>query len=207
MKARKKLISSAARLFHAKGYHNTSVRDILDASSVFRNNFYYHFESKEQLGFEVLGRRMRWWYEYVVAPSLDNRELHPLQRVNVLLDRVRTIGCSRAGESGCPFGNLAQEMSYSHEAFRQALSDFFRNIAECLTHCFDEGKKTGHFSKDLPSAEVAVFAIAVIQGSFLLRKTHRDAAIFEKNIEMLRHMFGRWTVSGEHCADKESAHG
>ena len=85
MRARQKLISAASRLFHAKGYNNTSVQDILDASSVFRNNFYYHFDGKEQLGFEVLGRKMGWWYGYVVKPSLDNHELRPSERVNVLL--------------------------------------------------------------------------------------------------------------------------
>lgn len=191
MKARKKIVSAASRLFHAKGYNNTSVQDILKDSSVFRNNFYYHFDSKEQLGFEVLGRRMRWWYGYVVAPSLDDHDLCPPERVDALLDRVRSIGCSTKGILGCPFGNLAQELSCIHEPFRQALSDFFRNIAERLTDCFEEGKQAGDFSEDLPSREVADFAIAVIQGSFLLRKTHRDEAIFEKNIEMLRRIFGR----------------
>ncbi|UCD58872.1 MAG: TetR/AcrR family transcriptional regulator [Candidatus Hydrogenedentota bacterium] len=192
MNARRKLISAASRLFHTKGYNNTSVQDILEDSSVFRNNFYYHFESKEHLGFEVLGRRMRWWYEYVVAPSLDNHELCPSERVDALLDRVCSIGCSTEGELGCPFGNLAQEMSCIHEPFREALSDFFRNIAERLTHCFEEGRKTGDFPKDLPSREVAVFAIAVIQGTFLLRKTHKDPDIMRRNIEMLRQMLGKW---------------
>ena len=191
MGARKKLVSAASRLFHEKGYNNTGVQDILDASSVYRNNFYYHFDTKEQLGFEVLGRRMRWWYGYVISPSLDDHELRPPERANALLDRVLSIGCSREGELGCPFGNLAQEMSCIHRPFREALSDFFHNIAARLEHCFEEGKETGDFKKDLPSREIAEFAIAAIQGSFLLRKTHKDAAIFEKNIEMLRHMFVR----------------
>jgi TetR/AcrR family transcriptional repressor of nem operon len=188
MDARKQLVSAAARLFHAKGYHNTSVQDILDASSVFRNNFYYHFETKEQLGFEVLGRRMRWWYESVVAPSLDNHELRPSERLDALLDRILSIGCSAEGELGCPFGNLAQEMSYIHEPFRQALSDFFRNIAERLEECLEEGKESGDFPKDLASKEVAEFAIAVIQGSFLLRKTHRDPQVMERSIGTLRRL-------------------
>ncbi|GAB4353986.1 MAG: TetR/AcrR family transcriptional regulator [Candidatus Abyssubacteria bacterium] len=188
MDARYKIVSAASKLFHQKGYHNTGIRDILNASSVFRNNFYYHFDTKEQLGFEVLGRRMRWWYEYVMAPSLDNHELRPHERVHALLDRILAIGRSTEGELGCPFGNLAQEMSCIHEPFRQALSDFFRNIAERLTDCLEEGKQTGDFSKALASREVADFAIAVIQGSFLLRKTHRDPKVMETNIAMLRQL-------------------
>ena len=58
MDARKRLISVAANLIHTKGFNNTSIQDILDESSVCRSNFYYHFDSKEQLGFEVLGRQV-----------------------------------------------------------------------------------------------------------------------------------------------------
>jgi TetR/AcrR family transcriptional repressor of nem operon len=192
MDSRKKLISTASKLFHEKGYINTGVQDILDASSVFRNNFYYHFRGKEHLGFEVLGRRMRWWYEYVLAPSLDNRKLSPAARVDVLLDRIRSIGCSNEGESGCPFGNLAQEMSCIHEPFRQALSDFFHNITGRLEQCFEEGKKTEDFRRDMPSVEVAEFAIAAIQGGFLLRKTHKDPRVMERSIKVLKQMIGMW---------------
>lgn len=193
MKAKKKLISSASRLFHAKGYNNTSVQDILDASSVFRNNFYYHFNSKEQLGFEVLARRMRWWYGYVVEPSLDNRELSPKARVHALLDRVLAIGASESGEMGCPFGNLAQELSFIHEDFRETLSEFFESVTKRLEECFEEGKKAGEFRKLLPSRQLAEFGFAVIQGSFLLRKTHKDPEVMRRSIEMLRHMIGGWS--------------
>jgi TetR/AcrR family transcriptional repressor of nem operon len=195
MNAKKKLVSAAARLFHAKGYNNTSVQDILEDSSVFRNNFYYHFDSKEQLGFEVLGQRMRWWYEYAVAPSLDDQKLRPSERVNALLDRVLSIGCSKEGEFGCPFGNLAQEMSSIHEPLRQALSDFFGSVSDRLQQCFEEGKLSGDFRKDLPSNEVAEFSIAVIQGSYLLRKTHKDPQVMERSIRTLRQILGRWESS------------
>ncbi|RJP16659.1 MAG: TetR/AcrR family transcriptional regulator [Candidatus Abyssobacteria bacterium SURF_5] len=190
MSARKKLVFTAARLFHAKGYNNTSVQDILEKSAVFRNNFYYHFQSKEQLGFEVLERRMSQWYEFVLNPSLDDRKLSARERINALLDRVSLLGCSKEGEFGCPFGNLALEMSCIHEPFRQKLSDFFRSISRRLTQCLEEGMKSGDFPQNLPSDEIADFAIALIQGSFLLRKTHRDPEIFQKNIEMLRRLFG-----------------
>jgi TetR/AcrR family transcriptional repressor of nem operon len=186
MNSRKRLLSTAAGLIHTKGFNNTSVQDILEEASVVRSNFYYHFDSKEQLGFEVLARQMHWWYGYVVRPSLDNLELSPAERINAMLDKVALIGTSEAGAMGCPFGNLAQELSYIHEPFRETLSNFFGGIARRLEECIDEGKKEGVFKDTPPSQEIAEFAIAQIQGSFLLRKTHKDPGIMERNIEMLR---------------------
>jgi TetR/AcrR family transcriptional repressor of nem operon len=186
MDAKKKLLSTAANLIHSKGFNSTSVQDILDDATVARSNFYYHFDSKEQLGFEVLARRMRWWYSAVIEPSLDNKELPPMKRLNVLLDKVCSIGASEMGELGCPFGNLAQELSCTNEAFRESLSEFFSSIAHRLEECLDEGKAAGTFRPTLRSHELAEFAIAQIQGAFLLRKTHKDPRVFEDNIDILR---------------------
>jgi TetR/AcrR family transcriptional repressor of nem operon len=188
MNAKKKLLSTATNLIHSKGFNNTSVQDILDETAVARSNFYYHFDSKEQLAFEVLGRNMRWWYSYVLEPSLDNKELSPMKRINVLLDRVCSIGTSEMGEMGCPFGNLAQELSCTNESFRESLSEFFASIAHRLEECFEEGKEAGMFRRTLRSRELAEFAIAQIQGAFLLRKTHKNPRVFEDNIDVLRQM-------------------
>jgi len=186
MDAKQKLLTTAAKLIHTKGFNNTSVQDILDDSKVCRSNFYYHFDSKEQLGLEMFARLTRWWYGFVIGPSLDNRQLTPPERANKMLDGVLAIGTSPAGEMGCPFGNLAQEMSYIHEPFRQALSEFFGGVATRLEECFEEGKHAGDFDENLPSRQLAEFAIAQIQGAFLLRKTHKDPEIMHNNIEMLR---------------------
>ena len=70
MGAKEKIVAEASQLIHTKGFNNTSVQDILDAASVTKSNFYYHFDSKEQLGFDVLGGRMRWFNELIIEPSL-----------------------------------------------------------------------------------------------------------------------------------------
>jgi TetR/AcrR family transcriptional repressor of nem operon len=121
-----------------------------------------------------------------MKPSLDNLELSPAERISAMLDQVVSIGVSEAGAMGCPFGNLAQELSYIHEPFRETLSGFFGSVARRLEECIDEGKEKGEFKDTLPSRQIAEFSIAQIQGSFLLRKTHKDPKIMERNIEMLR---------------------
>lgn len=195
MDARKKLVSTAAKLIHTKGFNNTSIQDILDDTSVCRSNFYYHFDSKEQLGFEVLARRMRWWYGFVIKPSLDNENLTPKERLNALLDGVLSIGGSEYGEMGCPFGNLAQEMSYIHESFRETLSEFFGSVVHRIEECLEEGKRIGEFKDSMSSQRLAEFSIAQIQGSFLLRKTHKDPKVMTHNIEMLREIIDGWSVN------------
>ena len=86
MSSRQRILDKAAELIHVRGYNHTSIQDILQAASVTKSNFYYHFESKEQLAFEVLGARMRQFYAVAIGPSLENRELNPLQRIEAFLN-------------------------------------------------------------------------------------------------------------------------
>ncbi len=192
MNSKQRILTETAKLIHTNGLNNTSIQDILDASNVTKSNFYYHFESKEQLAFEVLARRMRNFYAVIIEPSLDNPALSPLERVNAFLDRILGLGVSPEGELGCPFGNLAQEMSAIHEPLREQLSTFFHAGAERLERCFEDGKRAGVFKESMPSRQVAEFVLAQIQGTFLLRKTHKDPCVVERNIDMLRQLVRNW---------------
>ena len=128
------------------------------------------------------------FYAIAIEPSLDNGSLDPVQRIEVFLDRVLAISRSPVGRLGCPFGNLAQEMSAIHESLRQSLSEFFLACTERLEQCFEEGKEAGILKEGLPSRQLAEFALAQIQGSYLLRKTHKDSQVMERNIETLRQL-------------------
>lgn len=195
MSVKEEILEQAAKLFYFQGFNNTSIQDILDASSVAKSNFYYHFDSKERLGFDVLERRVKQFNAFAIASSLDNPELTPKERLNAFLDKMLALADWPEGELGCPFGNLAQEMSNIHEPFRKALSEFFCQGAGKVEKCFEEGKRTGDFKRDLPSKRISEFIIAQIQGSILLRKTHKDIEILKGNMELLRRLITEWSCA------------
>jgi TetR/AcrR family transcriptional repressor of nem operon len=193
MSSRQKILDKAAELIHTRGFNHTSIQDILQAASVTKSNFYYHFDSKEQLAFEVLGERMRQFYAIAIGPALDNPSLDPLRRIELFFDNILAIGQSDVGELGCPFGNLAQEISSIHEPLRQSLSMFFGACTETMERCFEEGKDAGLFRPDLPSKQLSEFVLAQIQGAFLLRKTHKEPQALENSLEVLRGVLRQWS--------------
>jgi len=192
MKSREKILATAGELIHTKGLNHTSIKDIVTAAKVTKSNFYYHFESKEQLAFEVLAERMRQFYALAIGPSLEDTGLDPLTRIDLFFKSMKSIGQSPIGELGCPFGNLAQEVSPTHEPLRRALSGFFHACSETMATCFEQGKETGVFKPSMPSKELADFVLAQLQGSLLLRKTHKEPKIIENNFELLRNLIGQW---------------
>ncbi len=47
------ILDTAAKVFSAKGYHNTTVKDIVDEAAVSVGSFYFYFKSKEDLFTEL----------------------------------------------------------------------------------------------------------------------------------------------------------
>ena len=54
MPRRDELLAIAAGLFAEKGFKNTTVRDIADASGILSGSLYHHFDSKESMVDEIL---------------------------------------------------------------------------------------------------------------------------------------------------------
>ncbi|MDD5305688.1 MAG: TetR/AcrR family transcriptional regulator [Deltaproteobacteria bacterium] len=55
---REQILIHAARLFAERGYHSTSVADIIAAAGIARGTFYLYFESKRAIFEELLDRLM-----------------------------------------------------------------------------------------------------------------------------------------------------
>ena len=175
---RTRILESARELFYHVGYQATSIDEILKHSGVVKSNFYYHFKSKEDLGFAVLESRVQ-EYQELVAHTLRNPNLPPAQRME------RFFGCVSEAQnevrrmSGCPFGNLAATLttdgdSECDERFRQRLRLLFDDMENALRDCLAEGMEQGAWRTDIAPEDIAAFLNASIQGLLMLTKTHRD---------------------------------
>ena len=73
---RGELLRIAAELFATKGFKNTTVRDIAEASGILSGSLYHHFDSKESMVDEVLSRfqeELFGKYDEILAGDEDAR--------------------------------------------------------------------------------------------------------------------------------------
>ncbi|MEM7275377.1 MAG: TetR/AcrR family transcriptional regulator [Actinomycetota bacterium] len=76
---RERLLAYATERFAEKGYHPTSVSDIVDGVGVGKGVFYWYFESKDQLLIEILREALRDLRTTQAAAIADASD--PLQRL------------------------------------------------------------------------------------------------------------------------------
>ncbi len=182
---RDKILQAAAGLFHRYGFRPTSLDEILDESGVSRSNFYYHFRSKEDLGFAVLARQVERFDRDVICGVLGNEALPARERLARLF-RVVTDGLRPAAyRDGCPFGNMAAELCGVHPEFRSRLSAFFRRWEQAVERCVRDGVARGEFRSDVAIRRLATAFVSQIEGAVLLTKTHGDGEPIEAGAQAM----------------------
>src|SRR5215813_840423 len=137
---RDQILDAAGRLIHLQGYYCTSLDDVLRESGVGKGNFYYHFKSKEELGYAIVDRVMRGFLERTLEPAFADPSADPIVQIHAFLDRVLDNQRQRNCVGGCPIGNLAAELSDVHEGFRQQLAEIFVQWRETLACTLRRGQ-------------------------------------------------------------------
>jgi TetR/AcrR family transcriptional repressor of nem operon len=184
-KSRDKILESAQKLFHLYGFQQTSIDEILNDSGVTKSNFYYHFKSKEQLGLEILDRRIQQYETDVLSRTLENNSLTPSQKIDNFYSKVKTFHTDLGCAKGCPFGNLAIEMSGINENFRTRLADFFNRWQKSIQDCIEEGISSGEFNSDISPHVMSQLILSHLEGAIMMVKTHRSIEPLTKGSETI----------------------
>ena len=88
-------------------------------------------------------------------------------------------------KGGCPFVNLAQEMSRLDEEFRKRLEAMFRAWREAVTIALRRGQSQGTVRRDLVPDEAARFFIAMVEGYVVLAKNGQDVKWWNEGIRKI----------------------
>jgi AcrR family transcriptional regulator len=176
------LLRAAFREVYRYGFQSAGIDTILAATNVTKGALYYHFESKEALGYAII--------EEIVAEFPRERWLLPLERskdrdpIDALIGIVQSIPCRpRDLKAGCPLVNLAQEMSQLDEQFRKRLERIFQAWQEGIAMALRRGQSQGTVRRDLVPQETASFLIAMVEGYEVLAKNAQDAKLWNMGIE------------------------
>ena len=178
-RTRERLLQAAFREIHRSGFQSAGIDTILAATNVTKGALYYHFESKEALGYAVV--------EEKIAKLTHDRWLRPMQSegdaIDILIGVVRRIpGSPQDVRAGCPLLLLSQEMSPLDEQFRKRLESIFLDWQKGVATLLRKGKSQGTVRRELNPAEAASFLIATVEGYATLAKNAQDAKVWKAGI-------------------------
>jgi TetR/AcrR family transcriptional regulator, transcriptional repressor for nem operon len=178
-RTRERLLQAASREIYRSGFQSASLDRILAAAGVTKGALYYHFDSKEALGYAVV--------EEVIAPDVRGTWMRPLQRgkdpIDALIGMVQSISVRPEDvRGGCALNNLAQEMSPLDAGFRKRLSIVFDAWREATASVLREGQTQGSVRRDVEPVDAAGLLIAMVEGYGSLAKNAQDPKVMKAGI-------------------------
>lgn len=150
--ARSRILSAATNLFEERGYHETSVQEVVDAAGVTKGAFYYYFSSKDDLLLELhhqlIGHSLRRAEEILAVEASPSEHLKGLmvsilQAMDVYRAHVTTF--------------MRDWRFLEREKFEEVLAQR-RQLEGAFVSVIERGLASGEFACDLPP-KIASFGI------------------------------------------------
>ena len=178
---KERLLSSALDLIYARSYGNVGVQDLCEHAGVKKGSFYHFFPSKRDLTLAALDRQWEIAKQRVWDPAFANHlPFHKkLQRCFDLFYEHQCGVKKRTGRvQGCPFGNLALELSTQDEPIRRKVDHIFRECTTYVERMLHEAIAVGEIPKQDISA-TAKAVIAYMEGVMLMAKTRNEPNVIK----------------------------
>jgi len=173
---RKRLVQTALRLFASRGYHHTSIADIIRESGCTRGSLYYYFSSKEELGYAAIDESFRLFVEQGAASHMATGG-HPIDRLLKFVDdlpssvKLETTGDLAAG--------VGARMAAVHEGFRRRVEERLNDLANDLVGILRKGVANGQIADSVDPRVLAHMCFIVSQGSQFADLLGQRKAIWE----------------------------
>jgi len=185
------ILEKGAELIRRNGFNNTGLSMILKVAGVPKGSFYYYFKNKEDFGLrliEYLHNSIKPMFYGFLTGECDNP---PLERLREFFAYFRRIFTDEEIKSGCPIGNISQEMAALNPRFRAKLADVFDDITNPVVICLKHAVEQGYLIPQEDVLSLAKFIVNSWQGALIALKITESAEpllIFEKFVfdELLR---------------------
>ena len=183
MSKRDLIIKAASEVIHIKGFNNTSIENILERSGVKKGNFYFYFKSKEELGFAVIEHDIEEFRRSFLLPILSSAA-RPMEKLMTILDGLEQEQSRANCHGGCPFGNMALELSDMHDGFRRKLQEIFLAMAEMFGQLLREASDELKPGTDLQ--EVSQLIVAGLEGGIMLSKVYKSILPMQQCVRQIK---------------------
>ena len=175
METRDRIIRSAAKLFLTRSYNAVGIVDLCAAADVRKGSFYHFFPSKAELAKAVVDLHAAEFERQFSEAENSGAELYAVAGA---VAQVQGRFEERFGRIvGCPFGNLAAELSTTDDELREYVAVVFTRWEKRLLDACHKAAADGKLRPTVDPAELARMILAQIQGLILLAKVQdRPAA-------------------------------
>jgi len=169
--SRIRLVHAALRLFASRGYYHTSIADVVRESGCTRGALYYHFSSKEELGYAAIDESVRLLVEQGAHSHIRSKE-HAIDRLLAVLDDLPSTLILESGHSVRT--GIAAGMACVHQGFRQRLATRVAPLFAEFEPMIAKGIADGQIADSVDPHQLTHFVMVVGYGLQMVRQLGQE---------------------------------
>ncbi len=174
---REDIIQAGLKCLVEKGFNAVGVQDITDAAGVPKGSFYNHFESKEALGVEIVGR---YGANQARREILSDATVPPLQRLRRHFDRISTLYADSHFTRNCILGGFSAELANQSETIRESLRTLYGQWTKDIEATIAEAQAKGEIANKTKASDMAAFLLDAYEGALLRARVERNRKPFDR---------------------------
>ncbi|WP_201714630.1 TetR/AcrR family transcriptional regulator [Rossellomorea arthrocnemi] len=167
---RKELLTIAESIFLKKGYEQTSINDILNASGISKGAFYHYFKSKD----EVLAASIDNLLDEAVAfllPTVDDPNLGAMDKFNKFMEQK-----SKFQTAKMEYATLLGKLMNSGVFQQKYMFAMSHKMVPLFAKIIQQGKDEGIFQIEYPyeTADILIRSIVGVPNSYAYKEYMSD---------------------------------
>lgn len=184
MQTRHKIVVKSLQLFSVKGYYNTSINDILEATGLTKGGLYGHFRSKEDIWYAVYDEAVTIWRS-IVLKDIKNIS-NPLDRIKQIIENdMKDYLGADIFEGGCFFFNMLTELSGQSSSMSRNILKGFVALSKLILSWLKEAEQQGMLQEGLDLNEISNFIVISLNGAAPLYVATREPMVWQHTVSQL----------------------
>lgn len=164
-------LMSALEVFWSKGFHATSMNDLMTVSNLASASIYRLFPDKKSIFLAALSKYMEDGLKRMESRAY---KLPPEQALRETLDYCAVLSTGEIGVRGCFTIRAASELLPDDKAVYDKVSYMFNGIKSNLLHILTLGQKNNIFRTDTNAEVMAESIFMMLEGMRLYGKVAPD---------------------------------
>jgi AcrR family transcriptional regulator len=184
-RTRQYIIEKSAALFNTKGYHGTTLEDIMEATGLTKGGIYGNFKRddkdkkgvKEEIAIAAFEHAVQQVYDAIgERTSVIENALDKLKSV-VYFYKERVL--NPPVEGGCPIQNTSVEADDSNPVLREKVHAAVETWKYRIVRTLEKGIGRKEVRPDVNLEEFATLFIGTLEGGIMLARLQKSAKPFD----------------------------
>jgi len=176
------VLGKAMELFWKKGYHGTSINDLVEATGLSRSSLYATFEDKHKLYVAAL-RHYQTLQKKGLTDELD-KQSSARKKIEVIFRAYLEAILRDAYGKGCFMVNTATEMTNQNKELAKIVGSDFDGMEELMFSLIKQGQSEGDISKKQKNKTLAHYLFSSYLGLRLTGQAKPDRTTLEDVVKV-----------------------